>query len=206
VTDQTRSALWSVRYPVLESSAEAALIIIPPPPHPMLLPVSIQNQEQSNWCWDAIGSGIASFYDRVTYSQCATATNVAKALWGWTADCCDRANASLCNYESGPDQALDHSDNTKRHSNGNIEAPVDMARIIGEIDQSRPVGAEITWEDGSGKHEVAITGYTFAGDPAIGLIYIQDPQLGPSWSQVPAFTTRYHGNGAWTKTFWTQPA
>jgi PASTA domain-containing protein len=197
-----RSTLWTVRYPVFEGPP-----IHRPTPHPpKLLPVSIPHQEQSLWCWVAVGCGIASSYDNVVHAQCAVVNLVGHAIHPpFNTNCCEGdASRAECNWASGTDQALDHAGH---HWAGNVDGPIDWPAITNQVDQGRAIGAEIAWAGGGLTHEVAITGYAFSsGDPSVPLIYIQDPGYGPSWYQPSVFTTRYRGNGTWVKTFLSQPA
>jgi Papain-like cysteine protease AvrRpt2 len=200
-----RSALWNTRRRVFIHPPP------PPPPPPKMLGVTIPHQAQSNWCWVAVGSGIASYYDGEVYPQCYVVTLVFTAIHpGFTTDCCSPtvdASQQPCNGESGADQALDHP---RHHFAGNV-GPLDWAGttdqrgITDQIDQGRPFAAEISWANG-GAHFAAITGYAYsAGDPSVPSIYVQDPFYGPSWYMLGFFSSSYQGSGSWTSTTLSQP-
>jgi hypothetical protein len=157
-------------------------------------------QEQSYWCWVAVGSGISSFYDHVVYQQCYVVTIVFQAIHPpFNTNCCQvDASQPPCNGESGADQALDHP---RHHFAGNV-APLGFDNAKAQIDQGRPFVAAINWS-GGGSHFVAITGYVFAGDPAYPNVYVQDPVYGPSW-QLPGLHS-YQGSGTWVGTTLSQP-
>jgi hypothetical protein len=164
-----------------------------------LLNVTIPRQEQSNWCWVAVGSGISSYYDQVVYQQCYVVTIVFQAIHPpFNTDCCKvDASQPPCNGESGADQALDHP----RHHFGGNTGPLSFDDVMTQIDQGRPFAAAINWS-GGGSHFVAVTGYAFP-DPGVPSVYVQDPVYGPSWQ--PAGLPSYQGSGTWVGTTLSQP-
>lgn len=190
------SALWNTRFPV-------GIHVPPPPPKPKLLPVAIPHQEQSFWCWVAAGSGVANYYDGQVRPQCFVVTLVFETIdpnWPKINCCAVDASQPPCNGESGADQALDHP---KHHFAGHA-LPLDESSAMSQIDQGRPFIAEIAWS-GGGTHFIVITGYVFAGDPAIFNVYVQDPFYGPSWCWIQDLFGRYQGTGTWFDTTLSQP-
>lgn len=163
-----------------------------------MLPVDIPIQQQTNWCWVAVGSGITSFYDQTAYSQCSVVTEVFSAINPpFNVNCCDPAvDASQlpCNGESGADQALDHP----RHHFVSDTGQLDWASLVAQIDQGRPVAAEIAWQ-GGGAHFVAITGYSESADsPPQYSVYVQDPGSGSgSYYSLGQFAKAYDSSGTW---------
>jgi hypothetical protein len=171
-----------------------------------LLEADIPVQQQSNWCWVAVGSGIASFYDSTTYSQCAVVTEVFSTIHPpFNLNCCDPTSDPSelpCNGESGADQALDHP---RHHFAGNVAGALDWATLVAQIDQGRPVAAEISWRSGDA-HFVAITGYSeTAASPSQYMVYVQDPARGfKAWLTLDQLTNNYDNAGSWTSTTLSQ--
>jgi hypothetical protein len=170
------------------------------------LSLTIPQQEQSNWCWVAVGSGINSFYDDTTYPQCSVVTMVFRVIHpGYTPDCClPQSDPSQlpCNGESGADQALSYP---KRHFLRNT-SPLDWEDLNAQIDSGAPVAAGISWSDG-GSHFVALTGYAVsATTPPVYSIYVQDPATGPSWWTFDSFTSGYDQVGSWSSSTLSTPA
>ena len=202
LSESYQTGLLDVRVPLIHQP--------PPPPQPKLLNVTIQLQEQSNWCWAAVGSGIGGFYDHTSYSQCWIVTAVFKRLDKErgthimdNVDCCDpNVNPSVqpCNGESGADQALNTPNQHFGHNTGSLT----FSDVIGQIDLGQPFAAEISWARG-GSHFVAITGYGYFGDPAVECIYAQDPVYGSSWNWIAKFSSQYQGSGTWTSTTLSKP-
>jgi len=182
------------------------------------LDITIPYQQQQYWCWVAVGSGIASWYDNTVYQQCYVVTLVFTAIHpGFDTNCCSPAsNASgpACNLESGADQALNYPEH---HFNYNILSPLGWSEIVGQIAARRPFAARIAWanpdcsaEVNNGAHFVAITGYAsplvafhqdFFGD----YVYVQDPANGPGWYTLSSFSSSYEGSGTWCETTLSQP-
>ena len=202
-----RSALWDTRTRVFMPHIPP--YPPPPPPPPVTeksLNVHIPQQEQSNWCWVAVGSGIASFYDGTVYPQCYVVTIVfTKIHSGFNTNCCSPtvdASQMPCNAESGADQALD---NPRHHFAGNVLSPLDLAEITNQIDQGRPFAAGINWA-GGGAHFVAITGYLLVGTEHAPYVEVQDPaSRSSSVYTLRSFTSSYEGNGTWGWTTLSQP-
>jgi hypothetical protein len=207
VSIDDRSALWGMRTSVFLPSVPPNPILPKPPPIPPIitktLDVTIPQQQQSNWCWAAVGVGIVAFYG-TTYSQCYVVTLVLTSLYsGFNINCCTTANPSDpsgCNRESGADQALSHPDN---HFAGTFDYPLGMTDIETQINEERPFACGINWADGNG-HFVAITGYRTVGSEPY--VYVQDPATATtSFYTLSSFTSSYEGDGSWGWTSLSQP-
>lgn len=72
------------------------------------------------------------------------------------------------------------------------------ASLVAQIDQGRPVAAEIAWQ-GGGAHFVAITGYSESADsPPQYSVYVQDPGWGSgSYYSLGQFAKAYDSSGTW---------
>jgi hypothetical protein len=203
-----RSALWNVRTPVSVHPEIPPNPLPPPipkpppkPPPPVSLNITIPYQQQPYWCWVAVGSGIASWYDNTVYQQCYVVTLVFTAIHpGFDTNCCSPAsNASgpSCNLESGADQALNYP---AHHFNYDIDSPLGWSDILGQINAGRPFAAGINWS-GGGSHFVAITGYEALNE----YVFVQDPANGPGWYSLSSFSSSYEGTGTWGWTTLSQP-
>jgi len=200
-----RSALWNVRTAVSVQPEIPPGPLPPPAPKPPTglksLDITIPDQQQFYWCWVAVGSGIASWYDNTVYQQCYVVTLVFTDIHpGFDTNCCSPAsNASgpACNLESGADQALNHP---AHHFNYNT-GPLGWSDIVGQINEGRPFAALINWAGNSGSHFVAITGY----EDTEQRVFVQDPANGPGWYTLSSFSSSYEGHGTWAETTLSQP-
>jgi hypothetical protein len=163
-------------------------------------------QEQTYWCWSAVSKGMADFYagGNSGYTQCSIATAVLHR------DCC---NGAECNVTAELEDGL----TAVGHFSGDIEhynslGPFDQAKqtISTEIDGSRPLGAEITWRDGT-NHFVVVSGYDFS-DPNNCNLSVLNPECDsiPCSGTPPTdsvnfeeFFSNYKGQGGCTALYLT---
>jgi hypothetical protein len=158
-----------------------------------LLPLSVPQQEQSNWCWAATGSGVGHFYEPFD-NPVAQCTIVSQAFQ--RDDCCSEPAASGdCNQPHFLNRALQIVGHFDRMENNAL----DTQRIATEIQAGRPVGVRIGWSGGGG-HAIAIGGFR----PNQQSVHIEDPAYGPSDIQFNTLLTVYQGNGSWTHTYFTK--
>ncbi len=201
-----RSALWNVRTPVSVHPDIPPGPLPPPTPKPPTglksLDITIPYQQQQYWCWVAVGSGIASWYDNTVYEQCYVVTLVFTAIHpGFDTNCCDppgNASGPACNLESGADQALNYPAHHFNYDTG--PGTFGWADVVGQINEGRPFAPQIDWA-GGGSHFVAITGYEVTEQR----VYVQDPANGPGWYTLSSFTSSYEGSGTWGWTTLSQP-
>ncbi len=171
------------------------------------LPVLLEFQKQTYWCWAAVSKGVADWYAEGNsgYEQCSVATKVLNA-----GDCCAGAD---CNQTADLDDALTavgHYSGVKQSYNNNGPFDVAQQTIQTEVDAGRPVGAEITWRDGS-NHFVIVSGYSFP-DPDNCSLYVIDPYCSiPPCPGTPlagsvdfyVFFSNYNGQGGCTALYLT---
>lgn len=157
------------------------------------LPISIQHQLQSNWCWAACASTMAGFYNpATTWGQCKLVNAELNRP-----SCCEDGGSGDCNLPWYLDRVLQRSGNFGSKLSG--RAP--WATLRTELDAGRPVGARIGWKGGGG-HFVVLTGYRSAGD--VREVEVQDPWTGSSTLAIDAFATNYKNSGTWTHTYLTR--
>jgi hypothetical protein len=190
-----RSALWGVRHPIPELHV--------PPDLWHLLSFSVPLQQQSNWCWAAVGCGVAHYYEPdSTWTQCEIVNVVFKAIHSLDLECCGPEGSQMpCNGQSGVDQSLSHTN----HWAGN--GPVaDFGTVGQQIKMGRPIAVWIAWSGGGG-HIVAIGGYrtieTITG--FLEYVHVEDPAYGPSDIGYDELVSNYQGAGTWVASAWTKP-
>jgi Papain-like cysteine protease AvrRpt2 len=155
------------------------------------LEFDMQHQEQDQWCWAAVSTSIAVYFDdRADWKQC-TVVNAELCL----DSCCSDGGSDACNTWWYLDRALRRTGNFERVEDG---APADLQGVFEELDARRPVGLRIAWQGGGG-HFIALEGYRGDGNS----VAVEDPWYGTSDVDVPTLRTAYHGTGTWTHVFYT---
>lgn len=162
---------------------------------------TVEEQEQDNWCWTAVGLSIARFYNPThAETQCQLAN---KSLQ--RADCCADGASDLdkCN--------IPFTLQTPLTINGNLVEMLDetlsFAEIQGQIQAKSPVGCRIGWFGGGG-HFIVISGW-FVGETGDKYLDIADPLDGPGPPQqimFEEFASSYRTGGDWTHTYLTGQA
>ena len=151
----------------------------------------IQPQEQTNWCWAALTTIIARFYDSSsTESQC----NVVNREFG-RSDCCNdpaRSDDKQCNQGGYPESSLPKTGNLRRHS----FSPTPFTGVQDEVIAGQPLGVRINWS-GGGAHALSIAAYSRPN-----WIYTQDPWFESTWWNYVSFKSNKDGN--WTESYFTQ--
>jgi len=157
------------------------------------LPLTLQHQLQTNWCWAACTVSTSAFFNATsTWGQCG----LVSAEVG-LATCCADGSSEGCNRPWRLDSALQRTGNLASMAAGTAN----WDTITGEIDAGRPVAARVAWA-GGGAHFVMLTGYRRKGDG--GELEVQDPWTGSSLVPLDVFATSYKGSGTWTHTYLTR--
>ncbi|MFF3916227.1 papain-like cysteine protease family protein [Streptomyces sp. NPDC001852] len=161
------AALTAVLVPA--ATAHAAPVSLPPAvsrvaAHPAVpaakrLGITMQAQQNSNWCWAASGNTIASWFGR-DYTQ----NQFCDAAFG-------RPQGSACgNWQAALDDVQNALDwmgiNPGRYVSGYLR----YGTVQKEIDSDRPVETRIEWNSGGG-HMHVLYGYDTSGH----LVYWGDP-------------------------------
>ncbi len=157
-----------------------------------LLDFSMQQQDQTNWCWAAVAASVVRYYHADTqWTQCRIAEGELQR-----ADCCDGEDGGLCNVYGFLPSALYRVGCLKVWDIGKRAL---LEQLCAEIDEQRPLCARVQWQ-GGGAHFVAIVGYLEDGD----LIAVEDPFWGPSDIAYNTFCTHYTTQqGSWTDAYYT---
>jgi peptidoglycan hydrolase-like protein with peptidoglycan-binding domain len=156
-----------------------------------VLKFTMQQQEQSNWCWAAVSASVSLFYDPgSSWTQCG----VANAQLSRT-DCCGAGASGACNVYGFLDQGLAEIGHFDHLQNGTTT----FQALQSEIIASRPLGIRIAWQ-GGGAHFVAAIGAE--GDD---LVLVGDPGSGTnSLVDYTTLQTNYNGSGSWTHSYFTK--
>lgn len=153
------------------------------------LPLAMQPQEATFWCWAATATSVAHFYDaHSTWTQCALAgTCLSKS-------CC--ADHAPCDEVFVLDVPLRTTGNLQGAA---FAGPATRAQVQTEIDAGRVICCFVDWGDTSG-HFVAISGYDRSHDD----VQIDDSFYGRSTKPFDTFVASYQGKGSWTFTYLTE--
>lgn len=152
----------------------------------------MQRQLQSEWCWAALSTSVALFYDAGSpWTQCT----VANAGLDQTT-CCQDGGTAACNQPNYLEKALA----LVGHLQSDFGGALAFGAIREQIDGGRPIGLCIDWTGGGG-HFVAVDGYDVNGE----ILDVQDSLFGPSHVALASFPSSYQGGGTWSWTYLTTP-
>jgi len=153
---------------------------------------TMQHQETSQWCWAAVGTSNALFFNPASgWTQCSLANSqLARA------DCCSAPIPPACVVPS----QLDTSLSIVGHLRSTLPRSCVFSECDREISNGKPLNFRIEWSDGSG-HFATIIGI---GDPSDELLEVTDPLYDSSTIPVGVLTAAYRGNGRWTHSYLTK--
>jgi Papain-like cysteine protease AvrRpt2 len=127
------------------------------------LPVTISQQECSEWCWAAVGVAIGTFYKDGDWpsEQCKLVNQVL----GISKDCCTE-----CQCKTNPSDSCNQPQNLAtvlaQHCRNDVNGITTMqfSQVRQEIDRGRPIAVSITLDDPAASgHAIIIFGYTEDG-------------------------------------------
>ena len=171
-----------------------------------LMGVDLQMQQQTSWCWAAVGTSITLFFDaKNPLTQCALAGSVFKQAPGF---CCSDTNAAgdQCNQYFDLSKVLTSTDTLANFA----EATLPLQSIRAQINNAVPIAARIAWDSVRG-HFVMVTGVG-PDDPRgdnFTLVKIEDPSQSYYGSHFVPYATLvkgYRGLGTWTHYYLLKPA
>jgi hypothetical protein len=171
-----------------------------------LMGVDLQMQQQSNWCWAAVGTSTTLFFDRKNpLTQCSLAGSFLKQIPGF---CCNDGNAAgpLCNQTVFLSAVLTSTSTLVSFTEGTLP----LQSIRAQINNAVPIAARIGWSGGGG-HFVMVTGIG-PDDPRgdnFTLVEIEDPSQSDYGSHFVPYATLvsgYRGAGTWTYYYLLKPA
>ncbi|WP_018261982.1 papain-like cysteine protease family protein [Methylobacterium sp. WSM2598] len=166
------------------------------PPLRRRLSFGIEQQEQDNWCWAAVGVSIEHFYAGARRrTQCALACTALGRQ-----DCC--ADGGSDTTKCDKPWYLDRVLKIVGHLEDTTAQPLTFAQVQARIDAGSVVGCRIGWYGGGG-HFVAVIGYLTQD----GRTYldIADPIWMETQVAYDEFPSLYRSGGDWTHSYLTAP-
>jgi hypothetical protein len=162
-----------------------------PEGHWQHLDFPLQHQQHTNWCWAAVTTSVALYYEpHGRWTQCGVANRQLGRK-----DCCARGAHRSCNVIGHLDKVL----RVVRRLARRHRAKSTFTQTGREIHAGRPLGVRIEWVGGGG-HFVTIVGYL----PEQDMLAIDDPFHGRSHVDYRTFCRSYHGAGTWTDSYYTK--
>jgi hypothetical protein len=156
------------------------------------LDFQMQHQQQSNWCWAAVSTSVALYYDAAsTWTQCTVANGELSRT-----DCCGTGASTSCNVYGYLNTALTRVGHLDRMDS----SVASFQAVDDEIDAGRPIGIRVAWS-GGGAHFLAVIGYL---EDDTNYVAVDDPIYGKSDLTYDTLKTSYQGSGSWTHTYYTQ--
>ena len=162
--------------------------------HPNLLSISVQSQLQTEWCWAAVASSVAVFYqDQPPKSQCELATQFLGV------PCCVNPLPAPPppQWEGNRSYSLDVPLTVLQHLAGQlIPNVISFQDIMTDIDAGKPICCHIKWDQDAPQegHFNVIVGYDAQTQDVI--IRDPNPHYGQSTMPYDTFVSNYHG-GSW---------
>jgi hypothetical protein len=154
---------------------------------------SIPSQIQNNWCWSAVGAGVAGYYGSKNWTVCELAGTVLNL------QCCESPTPGGCDVYG----SLDASLKTVGHFRSRSDARETFSVVRAEIDAGRPMAGRIEWARG-GAHFVALYGWQIAAD-GTEMVDVYD-SIYSTRNGLPytKFVSRYRDPGdSWTHSYFT---
>lgn len=165
----------------------------------VIIPLQIQHQEMSNWCWAAVASSISFHFDP---SSDWTQVQIVAGAYGYAQDC-------------SPDESWDRTGDIGLALSlagclaYRAERQIGFAKILSELNDDRPLCLEIHWGGGTG-HAIIIVGCWL---DANGNAYyrVADPFHNDDEEEFPPFRDlsrkrleNYLRTGQWRKTYFVR--
>jgi hypothetical protein len=152
-------------------------------PPTIMLNVSYNSQEQTQWCWAACAEMVFRF-DGNDIKQCVLATEQ------FGGRCCNSPSSSICNQPGVIVQPYDQHGYRLIYWQGYLS----LEELQARLETGRPVEVRYSWY-GGGAHVAVVSGYYDDGD-----LMILDPWYGPGRRKY-SFVVAGYGLGSWTDTY-----
>jgi Papain-like cysteine protease AvrRpt2 len=159
----------------------------------VLLPLAMQHQAQTEWCWAAVSASVGDFLGWSEPPGTRTQCDIANSLLG-LADCCGNGSSDECNRTTLLDVALE----LVGHKNGDpYEGTASFDSIVQLTSEFKvPIGVRV--DIGGDGHFLLIVG--FNNDNGNQWVRVADPIYGPNSYDYTEFCRAYQG-GQWTHTY-----
>jgi Papain-like cysteine protease AvrRpt2 len=163
----------------------------PGQPTAHLLNFTVPSQLESNWCWAAVSTGVAHYYNS---ASAVTQCQVVNAQLG-RSDCCRNPGSSNCNVTGYLQTALTFVGHLQSMQN----SAATYAAASAAVDAGTPPCIRIGWSGGGG-HFIGVFGI----EPS-NMVWVTDPIYGQSLVSYATLTGgTYQGSGTWTHTYFTR--
>jgi Papain-like cysteine protease AvrRpt2 len=150
-------------------------------------------QEYTEWCWAAIATAIAKFYDA---SSTITQTFVACKVFP-NGDCCNNGGSTPCNQPAHLEAALEAA----KHPASRLPRSLQPSELTDLINNNKPVCVRVGSKLGG--HFLAVKGFDDTAPSNLYLL-VCDPEAGECITTFDALLTSYPGYGKWTDTYLTR--
>lgn len=154
--------------------------------------LTLEIQDQTEWCWASVGSAVHAYLDGETIPQCEVACKVRNRP-----DCCSAPSSAACNSPSSLRQTLSLLGNLRAPP---VSGPIDPNALDSEIAADRPVCCGL--KNGDDGHFVVVIGWYKSGGQTT--IKIKDPSFEYPLKEVPLRKLRQGYRGfTWHETYLT---
>jgi hypothetical protein len=151
----------------------------------------MQSQLQTQWCWTAVATSTAAFYNSGTrHTQC----EVVNAVLQLSICCCAQGSNAQCDVPHSLERAFRHVGHWRQTFHG----AASWTTLDAEVRSNQPVGAQISLIGGNA-HFVAVVG---TGTRKDDKIVVEDPLNGRTTTKHKLFAKSAHG--IWRETYFTQ--
>ena len=156
----------------------------------------MQHQLHTNWCWAAVATSVALYYNaKSKWTQCG----VVNRTLGMKS-CCGKRGRK-CNKIGHLQDSLKlvgHGDDGEPPRF--IKGKIPFSHVRREIDAGRPVAVRTQWHGSEIGHVLAIVGY----HSGLEMLTVDDPTYGRSHAHYRVFCRDYRGSGKWTRSYCTK--
>lgn len=162
------------------------------------LPLTIQMQVHSDWCWAAVTASISQFYRANSrWTQCS----IADAALG-RQDCCGTGgpDPNMCNRPFYLETALDVTGHLLKVEPHDLT----ITEVQAELSNGRPLCCRIEWSDRTG-HFLSIID-CFFGQSGDVYLSIADPIFLETQILFQDFASAYQTGASWTHSYFTTGA
>ncbi|WP_237479462.1 papain-like cysteine protease family protein [Lichenibacterium dinghuense] len=161
----------------------------------MRLPLTMQTQLQSDWCWAAVTASVSQFYrPNSGWTQCSVADAALVRQ-----DCCGAGGSdpNKCNKPFYLEVALDVTSHLLRIEPRHLS----VTEVQNELSNGRPLCCRIEWVDRTG-HFLSIID-CFVGQSGDTYLSIADPIFLETQILFQDFASAYQTGASWTHSYFT---
>ncbi|VAW70647.1 hypothetical protein MNBD_GAMMA09-3627 [hydrothermal vent metagenome] len=154
----------------------------------------VQQQQKAHWCWAALASSLADYYQTGDWTQEQIALEIADRD-----SLLDKKMITITRGNTNVNTTLDKALRVSRCLSHWSPGKPSFERIQFEINLGRPLCMRIEWHAGDA-HYAMLNGY----DAKNRYVLVKDPLHGDSRQAYKEFPRNYNNcGGVWTETYWT---